>query len=445
MMALCGAASARAAEQPPFKLVRSDEDYGYLRATPPTSAGDRLRFMPLDDTGSAYLSLGGEARIRLDTIDAPRFGVAGEQADTFGLARFLFSADLRLSPAVRIYGELGLHRDLDKTDPPAPSDRDGLDAQLLFADLRPSDDWRFRLGRQELTFNAAQRFISVREGPNIRQAFDGVRVTHTAKGLQLDAFYLQPVAAEPGAFNDERNRGQRFYGLYGVRRFSAASTLDLYVLGLERDDVRFGTATGDERRTSVGGRLAGARGAFDYDVEGMVQRGRFAGRSIRAWGGSAAAGWTLRQPWKPRLGLRVDMGSGDGDPTDRRLGTFNPLFPRGAYFNEASLNSWANLRAIRPSLGFTPRKAVTVEFSYLARQRYSGRDAIYLQPMTALPGSTMSTAKAVGDTIQADAAWQLNRNLKLQFEALHQNAGPAVRAAGGHDVDFGMAILQYRF
>jgi hypothetical protein len=383
----------------------------------------------------------------VDAFDAPRFGVAGEQADTYGLVRGLFSADLHLGDRVRVYGQLGWHRDVDKTDTPALTDRDGLDGQVGFIDVTPDAGrrWRLRLGRQELQFNPTQRFVSVREGPNIRQSFDGLRVTRQTDGLRLDAFFVTPVTIIPGAFDDSSNRDQRFYGLYAAKRLSQAISLDVYALGLDRDRARFGAVTGDERRRSLGARLAGQAGAVDVEAEGMVQHGSFAGRKIRAWGGSIGGGYTLTAPWKPRLGLRVDAGSGDKDPTDDRLQTFNPLFPKGAYFNESGLTSWSNLTAVRSSLGLSPTKAVSLEVSYLDRARRTGGDAIYLQPATALPGSAASRARRVGQALQVDAGWQATRNVKLQVQALRQVTGASVKAAGGRDGDFVMAIVQYRF
>lgn len=436
---------AFAAEAPPFKLVRSDEDYSYLRAAGPRTGADAVRFIPLDRDGERYLSLGGEARVRVDANDAPRFGVTGERADTFALARFLISADLHLGEAVRVYGELGLHRDLGKKDAPAPSDRNAADAQLAFLDVRPGARWRLRGGRQELMLSPTQRFIAVREGPNIRQAFDGVRVTRATPTLKLDAFYLRPVTIEPGAFNDQTNTKQRFYGVYASGQAAPGVNLDLYALGLDRDDVRFGAQLGDEHRVSAGARVAGANGAIDYEAEAMVQGGRFAGRKIRAWGGSLGAGYTFAHPWKPRLGLRLDAGSGDSNPADDRLETFNPLFPRGAYFNEAGLTSWSNLRASRASLGFSPAKGLALEVSYTQRDRATADDAIYLQPMQALAASAPHSAKAVSDTLQLDASFQATRNIRLQAQIARQDAGAAVKAAGGRDTDFAMLILQYRF
>ncbi len=35
--------------------------------------------------------------------------------------------------------------------------------------------------------------------------------------------------------------------------------------------------------------------------------------------------------WTPRLGLSIDVASGDRNPHDNKLETFNPLFPNGNY------------------------------------------------------------------------------------------------------------------
>ena len=438
--------TGHAADAPSFKLIRSDETYAYLADKPHTGLDD-LRYIPLGSVDDVYLSLGGEARLRVDSLDAPRFGIAGERADLYGLGRALFSADLHLGSRVRVYGELGLHRDFDKKDPPAVSDRDGLDAQLAFLDVTPDADrrWRLRLGRQEMSLNPTQRFVSVRESPNIRQSFDGARVTRQTADLRVDAFFVHPVTIQTGKFDDSSNRDQQFYGVYVAKTLTKAASLDVYAFALDRNGVRFGAMRGNEHRTSYGARLAGRHGPIDYEAEGMVQGGRFAGRDIRAWGGSLGGGYTLPQAWSPRLGLRLDAGSGDTDPNDGKLGTFNPLFPKGAYFNDTALTSWSNLVAIRPSLGLAPRRDVSLEISYMVRRRQTGDDAIYLQPSTPLAPAGTNRSKAVGDAAELDAAWQVNRNLKLQAQLVHQSAGDAVEALGGRSVDFAMLVAQFRF
>ena len=447
VLLICAPIGAQAG-LPAFKPIRSDEDYGFLKADPSDDWNSRLKYLRLDGAGDVYLSLGGELRVRADAIDAPRFGVGGEKADSFILERTLLSADLHLGSRVWVFGELGVHRDLGKADPPAPSDRDSADVQVLFADMVPdaARRWRVRLGRQELMLNSTQRFVSVREGPNIRQSFDGVSLRYGAKGFTLDAFYLRPVRIVPGAFNDPRNHGQLFYGAYGSIRIDSEAAVDLYVLRLERDSVRFGSVTADEGRTSMGARLAGKHGAVDYDLEGLIQRGTFGGQQIRAWGVGLSVGYTFDMPWSPRLGVRFDSGSGDRDPGDAVLGTFNPLFPKGAYFNETALTSFANLRAVRLGVGITPVKPVQLEASVMVRGMESRHDAVYLQPMTALAVPPLETSsRHVGNAYQLDASWQVNTNVKIQGELVFQTAGAAVRGIGGHDTTFGMLISQFRF
>lgn len=441
--ALLAAVMAGPITPPPFKPVRSDEDYGYLSDVQARMGLDALRYIPLG--GDAYVGFGGEARLRIDAVGAPRFGLGGAKADTFALGRLLLSSDLHLGSKVRVYGELGLHRDYGKRERPSATDRDRLDAQVLFVDVSPAPGWRVRLGRQELQLNPTQRFVAVREAPNIRQSFDGARITRSVGSLKLDAFYLQPVAISSGAFDDTRNRAQRFYGLYASTRLSPRQALDLYALGLERDAVRFGAITGDERRTSLGARLAGAQGRIDYEAEGVVQGGRFAGRRIRAFAASAGGGYTLDRPWRPRLGLRLDLGSGDRDPTDRQLETFNPMFPRGGYFNETGLVSWGNLAAARASIGVAPRRAISLEASYTARRLWSAADAIYQQPLAPLATARVGQSKAVGDAVQLDGTWQVTRNLRLQGQLTRQSAGPAVRALGGQPADLAVLFAQFRF
>jgi hypothetical protein len=53
---------------PPLTTTRYDEDYSYL-ADPNARSGawwEPLKYIPLNETGDAYLTLGGEARLRYE-------------------------------------------------------------------------------------------------------------------------------------------------------------------------------------------------------------------------------------------------------------------------------------------------------------------------------------------------------------------------------------------
>jgi hypothetical protein len=83
-----------------------------------------------------------------------------------------------------------------------------------FVDVTPDADrrWRLRLGRQELQFNPTQRFVSVREGPNIRQSFDGFRVTRQTDDLRVDAFFVTPVTIRAARSTIPAIATSSFYG-----------------------------------------------------------------------------------------------------------------------------------------------------------------------------------------------------------------------------------------
>jgi hypothetical protein len=297
-----------------------------------------------------------------------------------------------------------------------------------------------------MAFNPAQRFVSVRDGTNIRQAFDGARATLKTGKLRLDGFLTRPVALERGVFDDEPNDKQVFGGVYGAYALGKSASLDGYWFYLDRDGASYGHATGEEHRHSIGIRFGGTSNGWDWDAEALVQRGNFAGRNISAWGGALDLGRTFaKAPLKPRIGLRFDAGSGDANRADGKIGSFNPLFPKGPYFNETNLTSFTNLLAFRPSLKVKPAKAIDVDAAVQFKRRETLGDAVYIGPSTPLAGTAGGTSRTIGKVYSLDAALQLNRQLALRAYYLHHGIGPAIERAGGRSVDFAMTSAQFKF
>ncbi|MDT9600888.1 alginate export family protein [Sphingosinicella rhizophila] len=445
---LAGAAHADPAAPPPFRPDRTTEDYSYL--ADPARRGhwqDSYKYIPLDSSGALYLSLGGELRERVELFDAPRFGLAGGQADQYGLQRILVHADLHLGTTVRVFAQLGTHEALGKKQILLP-DRDRLDVHQFFVDLTPTAGLRLRLGRQEMMFSPLQRFVSFRDGTNVRQNFEGGRATYQHGPLRLEAFFTRPVTLKPGVLDNEGNDEQTFGGLYFSHRLGTkgASSIDAYWFLLDREKLGSGPVLGDERRHSLGLRHAGTSGHWDWDNEGVYQLGRSMGRDIGAWAASADIGYTwASSPVKPRFGLRFDAGSGDGDPADDRISGFHPLFPSGPYFNEANVTSWTNLLAIRPSLRVQPAERLTVQAAVQLKWREDRDDAVYLGPSAPLAATRGNRAREIGRVYTLDANFQVNRNLALRGYYLHHSAGGAIRAVGGDSIDFMMASATLRF
>lgn len=441
-----GEALGQQAPPPAFKADRTAEDYSYLKdEAKRESRLDRIKFVPLAADGEVFMSFGGEIRERAETIDRPVFGIGGRESDGYVLQRAVVHADLHLGSAVRLFGQLGSQVAFGKKILSSP-DEDELDVQQLLVELKPAGPLTVRVGRQEMAFNPSQRFVSFRDATNVRQSFDGARATLNLGRLKMDGFLVRPVTLRRGVFDDAGSNRQRFGGLYGSLGLDArrSATADGYWFHLEREAASFGGVSGEERRDSIGLRSGGTSGTWDWDVEGLVQRGMFADQHIRAWALSADLGYTASGPGKPRLGFRVDSGSGDRRNGDGRLGTFNPLFPKGPYFNEANVTSFANLVAVRPSVRVQPVRILTFEAAAQWKWKQARGDAVYLGPATPVAG-TLGGPGEIGQVYSADATVQFGRHWNLRGYYLHHSAGAAIRAAGGEAIDFGMASLQFRF
>jgi hypothetical protein len=209
-----------------------------------------------------------------------------------------------------------------------------------------------RAGRQAMSFGSP-RLASVRESPNIRRAFDGLRTIWTGNDLKIDGFTVRPMPPKRGSFNDSSDQSQAFWGVHAPAPVPAMPELkvDLQSLGLERGDADFAQGTATEHRQTVGARLFGKRAGIDWELEGAFQLFTFPSADIRAWTISSDVGYTLANwPLSPRMGLRTDAISGGHDLGNDTLGTFNPLFPKLPCFSDANLAAPANLLDIQPNL-----------------------------------------------------------------------------------------------
>lgn len=444
---IIGSEASAAPVPPPFKPDRTAEDYSYL--ADPKKRGDwsdPYKYVPLNKDGSIYLSFGGELRERFERFDEPRFGFDAAPDDGFLLQRALVHADLHAGDHIRLFAQLGDHRAFGKKRALLNSpDEDHVDVQQLFVDVMPVKGSALRFGRQEMMFNPLQRFISFRDGTNVRQNFDGARFTYSSGPMRLEAFLVRPVLLERGGFDDARNRDQAIGGLYASHKIGkgGAMALDAYWFELKRQKLAGGL---EEKRRSIGLRFAGTSKGFDWDNEAMYQFGEQGPRDISAWAASADLGYTLASSrWKPRLGLRFDAGSGDHDPTDDKVGGFYPLFPSGPYHNEANLTSWTNLVALRPNVRVQPTARLTMLAGVQFKWRESRADAAYLGPSVALAPTRSNRAREIGQVWTFDATYQVNRNLGLRAYYLHHSAGTAIEAAGGKAIDFAMGSATVKF
>jgi len=433
-----------------YTLNRADEDYRYLR-DPARRADvwDPIKHVPLNESGSRYLSLGGEARERYEYFHNPKWGEEPQDHGYF-LQRYFLHLDLHLGDTVRLFSQLQSSLENGRKGGPRPSDQDELDLHQAFLDLRfGGNGWlTLRSGRQELAYGS-QRLISVREGPNVRQSFDGVRASYHQGDTRVDGFAVKPARTKRYLFDDGPDQNQALWGLYSVLPLPQLpeANADLYYLGLLRRQARFDQGGARETRHSLGTRVWRTKKPLDYNFEFVFQWGSFGDGDIRAWTAASDTGYTMETlPLRPRFGVRADIVSGDDNPNHPDLETFNPLFPKGAYFSENGLIGPANLINVNPSaeLHCSPSLTITTNWDFFWRE--STHDGIYNNAVTLVRSGRNSSARYIGSQPQAQLEWNVERHLTVIAIYAHFLAGPFLRESGsGKDVDYLTTWLTYKF
>lgn len=443
-------------ERPDYISQRADEDWSVL-SDPSLRTGplDALKHVPLDGTGTAYVSFGGSARFRSNHYAPDRFGIGptADLEDGIFLQRYLLHADVHIGDPVRVFFELGHHLAGKDDFPPGPNDIDFWDVSQAFVDVKAGlgdgAKGQLRFGRQHVMLGSS-RLISLRDGPNVRQRFDGFRGTLTASpGVTFDLLALRDVITIPRSFDDSSQDGDRIWGAYGVFKAigSTPINLDLYYLGLNRKAPAYTQILdGIEQRHSLGARVWGKANGWDWNFEGVGQLGSTGDRDIRAWTLASVTGYTFtKEPWQPRLFLSANIASGDDDPNDRTLGTFNPLFPRLPYFEEATFLSPQNFMNLQPGIEIKPHQDIKLGFDWNFYWRQSENDAVYSRGLNPLRATEGVRGYFVTHAPTLNLEWQVASNVELIASYTHFFAGEVISNAGGQDSDFVMSAITVQF
>ena len=437
---------------PPYTLLRYRELYTYL-ADPSnrTDFFDPIKYIPLSGTDKeSYLSFGGEIRERYEDYRDQGFGTTTIKNNAYTLQKVELHSDLHVNGRLRFFveGISGVQYGGEGVKPAV--DQDPINLQQAFVDYvlgnpTPNGDrLTVRGGRFQMSYGSA-RLVATRAGANIPLKFDGFQLIGSSEGnKKLYAFITRPVLESTVHFDDS-NLNQDFWGIYGSTPIGGplATSIDLYYLGFRNDTAVYVAGTGVEDRHTIGTRIFGKKNGWDYDLEPMIQWGTFSSKDILAWTTANTAGYTFADiPWKPRTGVNFDVAS--GDHKNNTLGTFNPLFFKAGYFNDASILRPSNIIDVHPSVQLEPCKRIEITLGSDTVWRYSKKDGIYSPSgsieLTAAPGSSY-----VGTTTEAAVVFQLDRHTSFTVSYVHMFTGSYVKSVHGGDVNYFGSWLTYTF
>ncbi|GAB3097907.1 alginate export family protein [Lysobacter terrae] len=444
MIALCALLPAVATAQ--MQTLRFDDDFAAQRARcdatkrrDPVSASRNgmacVKAMPLGTPG-LRLSVGGEARWRYEYTRHPAYGEDPQDRHGAVLQRYAAFADLQAGGRVRGFIQLNSAWATGRAAGPSPVDENRLDLENGFIEFTSGAGSReskygLRHGIQELRLGSA-RLVDVREGPNVRRTFQGTRGWGRLGDWRIDAFDVSPRQAEPGSFDDRRSRTQDLRGVYATRRKGEIG-LDLYLLDFDNRAARYVQGTGHESRWSLGARSFGHHGPWDWNWETVMQGGHFGAASIRAWTLATDTGYTFADArFSPRVALLAAVASGDKDTHDDRLGTFNPLYPRGNYFGEDATLGPRNFINFQPTISFQPASTISVEGSVDVFWRDELADGVYAPGGALVRAPEGSRARHVATVMSLGTTWEPSPEWMASVVLARLEPGRFLEETGSH-------------
>jgi hypothetical protein len=409
-------AEAGAQEDPsgPYRSNTADEDWTFLKTAEKTDFWDPLKYIRLGKEDWS-LTLSGEARLRAEGFRVHD----SESRDNYLLQRYLFGADLRLGRRIRLFGEVQAGIINGSLRSPRPSDENTLDFHQAFFELRlpvrKNDEVALVAGRQELEIGSS-RLISASPGLNVKRSFDGLRASYRGSSWRIVGAIARLVELQSGAFDDRPHPDQLFWAFAAGRPspWLERSEAGIYYLGFDNSEAVFAQGLAPETRHTLGVKWRGeARVDVNYDA--VFQWGTFSGAPIRGWAFASETGYRRSSmAWRPRFSVRVDVASGDADPLDPALQSFNPLFPGNAYSGAVGLLGPTNLTDFTPAVTLMPRRGLVVGFEAPSYWRTSTRDGVYSTDLRVLLGPEAGAGKYVGTNPAVVVVWQATRHLQFQ-------------------------------
>lgn len=486
-------------------VARYDEDYAYLRdPDKATSPLDALKYIPLNESGSAYLTLNGEARYRFDYTQNRNFGAAPSATvpatpsaplrlgavrppldSELSKQRYTLGADLHLGEHLRLYADVWHAEQTGHgagTAIPA-SQRNDLELLNGFAEVMQNFGAArtgLRVGRQMLFFGNSHNV-----GANLATSlpdpvFDGVRGYADWGSLRIDAFGYNAYKFKDGVFAGSDNPHRNLWGVYAsadlpktqVMGETLSTSLDGFYYGFRAEPDNNGPGTGlynvaalrtaatvsgtsgfraaTDRRHTVGLRWYGELGPVSFDWDAAIQGGSYGALDVRAWAFNTDTGYNFASlPWKPRLGLHIDAASGGGDRSTLR--TYQPMFPDTLYYLPNSFFTPTNFFDIAPRIRVTPAPGLTVEAYYAFLWRQSEEDAVYTgnwkgaNGTNALAASALVRGRAIGSMPNLTVGWTPLRGVILRATVAEFIPGQALKSIQARNTTYVNTQLTVKF
>jgi len=437
-----------------YSISRWAEDWrAYRDANKRQDLLDRLKYLPLNPEGDIYLTLSGEARLRMNLTSTPQLIEGPEQRQD--ILRLVTGADLHVGEHLRFYGELAhAHISGENIGTPSSTFRNDLVYQQYFAEAKArlvGVDLGVRYGRQEFT-DGANLLISQRDNNTIHYVLNGVRVWARTPAVRITLFDFETTSLGQGGLGDDPpDPNRRFSGVStGIvvpQRWFGGSKLyfDPFFWRWRNSVEAWGDVVTSAVRYYAGAHLWGEVGRLNLDWTLVHQWGEFQDRPIRAWQAFFAQNVQLgAAKTAPRLGVHVDYGSGGGGYHQGTLRNAYAPFGNNIYFSYGLFLTATNMLAVTPNLSFNLTEKLRVSCEYQFTWRDDESDAVYRANYTPYVGTEQVRGKAVAQISRAQLIYAFSTRLIFTTRAEYLRVQTALKRAGYNDSMFLAIWLSFR-
>ncbi len=308
----------------------------------------------------------------------------------------------------------------------------------------------FQAGRQEFLYGA-ERLIGGFNWSNVAQTFDGGKIGFhfSPYHIQLDIFagdktgFRNPQEKEANDLFDASSK-DRVYAYYVTAKAFHETLIENYLIHRTTwKNISFGpSGSGEVDDYTFGGRLKNKLPYnFDYELETAGQWGNFNDKAVRAMMAVGIVGYTFDQKWQPRLAFEFDYASGDSNPSDGKLKTFDNLYPTNhPHYGYMDLMSLQNINDYRYTVSVKPNKKLKLQTDLHLLYLDTPKDSLYSAARTVTrtaPAGSSGVSAHVGNEVDLTGDYKFNNNINFGIGYCHLFPGGYLKDTGANnDADF---------
>ncbi|WPR70317.1 alginate export family protein [Flavobacterium sp. NG2] len=436
-------AIATSSAQNKISWERYEDNFTALKKDTLKKGVDKLKYIQLSKNSS--VSLGGEIREQFQYYENQNFGDVSTTITNSNAVqiwhRAMVHANVELGSKVRLFAQIGSNFRFANPDPlVAQIDENQLSIHQAFIDYKFHSKWLARVGRQEMYYGN-HRLFTFREGPNNRLTFDAAKIVYQSNKRKYDLFIMAPVIAKKGVFDDS-SFNEVVIGLHTTEKIiTNYLIMDSYTLYYNTDNRSYNYMKGHERRETSGIRLYSSNNTLNYEIEANYQKGKFNDLKIEAYSLNADINYNINTKHNLILGVGANYTSGDKNPSDNKLNTYNSIFSKPPFGLVAPIGL-SNIVNINPYIKINPTEKSNIYAGIYWLRRQSNKDGTYspgaggaieTRPTPALLYSSVS--KDIGTLFLIESNYFINKNISLGLDTSYLTAGNYPKETGtGQDI-----------